>query len=54
MKKEKISFIYTCKEQKIDFQLIRELGEVGACILLKKIPKKIYELSGKLVSYIMQ
>ena len=52
MKKENNFFYNTCKDQKIGFRLIRELGEAGACILLKKEPKKIYELSGKPVSYI--
>ena len=52
MKKENNFFFNTCKEQKIGFRLIRELGEAGACILLKKEPKKIYESSGKPVSYI--
>ena len=52
MKKENNFFYNTCKDQKICFQLIRELGEVRACILLMKDPKKIYELSGKPVSYI--
>ena len=52
MKKENNFFYNTCKDQKIGFQLIRELGEVRACILLMKDPKKIYELSGKPVSYI--
>jgi hypothetical protein len=52
MKKENNFFYNTCKDQKIGFRLIRELGEVRACILLMKDPKKIYELSGKPVSYI--
>ena len=41
MKKEINFFFKTCKEQKIGFRLIRELGEAGACILLMKFPKKI-------------
>ena len=52
MKKENNFFYNTCKDQKIGFRLIRELGEVRDCILLMKDPKKIYELSGKPVSYI--
>ena len=38
--------------KKIGFALIRELGEAGANILLKKEPKRIYELSGNLASYV--
>ena len=52
MKKENNFFFNTCKEQKIGFRLIRELGIVGACILLMKFPKKIYELFSKPVYYI--
>ena len=52
MKKEINFFFNTCKEQKFGFRLIRELGEVGACILLMKFPKKIYELFSKPVYYI--
>ena len=52
MKKENNFFFNTCKEQKIGFRLIRELGEAGACILLMKFPKKIYELFSKPVYYI--
>ena len=55
MKKENNFFYNTYKEQKIGFRLIRKFSEAGACILLKNIKersKKIYELSGKPVSYI--
>ena len=50
--KENNFFYNTCKDKKIGLALIRELGEAGACILLKKDPKKIYELCAKPVSYI--
>ena len=40
MKKENNFFYNTCKDLKICFRLIRELGEVRACILLMKFPKK--------------
>ena len=52
MKKENNFFYNVCKDKKIAFSTIRELGEAGACILLKKDPKKIYELSGIPASYI--
>ena len=52
MKEENNFFYNVCKDKKIGFALIRELGEAGACILLKKETKKIYELSGKPVSFI--
>jgi len=52
MNKENNFFYNTYKDQKNGFRLIRKLGEVRACILLMKDPKKIYELSGKPVSYI--
>ena len=51
MKKAINFFFNTCKEQKFGFRLIRELDEVGACILLMKFPKK-NELSGKPIYYI--
>ena len=51
-KKENNLFYNACKDSKIGFALIRELGEAGACILLKKEPKKIYELAAKPISYI--
>jgi NAD(P)H dehydrogenase (quinone) len=51
MKKEINFFFNTCKEQKIGFRLIRDFI-VGACILLMKFPKKIYELFNKHVYYI--
>ncbi len=40
MKKENYFFYNSCKEAKIGLALIRELGEAGAYILLKKEPKK--------------
>ena len=52
MKKENNMFYNSCGDKKIAYVLIRELGEAGASILLKKEPKKIYELSGKTISYI--
>ena len=52
MKKENNFFYNTCKDKKIGFTLIRDLGEAGACILLKKEPKKIYELCAEPVSFI--
>ena len=52
MKKENNLFYNSCGGKKIAFVLIRELGEAGAAILLKKEPKKIYELSGKPVSFV--
>lgn len=52
MKKENNMFYNSCGDKKIAFVLIRELGEAGAGILLKKENKKIYELSGKPVSFI--
>ena len=45
--KEENNILYNaCGDSKIALLLIRELGEAGACILLKKEPKKFYELSG--------
>ena len=52
MKKENNFFYNSYKDSKIGLALIRELGEAGACILLKKEPKKIYELTANPVSYI--
>ena len=52
MKKENNFFYNSCKDAKIGLALIRELGEAGACILLKKEPKKIYELTNNPISYI--
>ena len=52
MKKENNFFYNACKDKKIGFALIRELGEAGANILLKKEQKRIYELSGNLASYV--
>lgn len=52
MKKENNFFYNSCGDKKIALALIRELGEAGACILLKKEPKKFYELTGRLLSYL--
>ena len=51
MKEENNIFYNSIKDKKASLALIRELGKAGACILLKKETKKIYELSGP-VSYI--
>jgi hypothetical protein len=51
MKKENYFFYNSCKDTKIVLALIRELDEAGACILLKKEPKKIYELTANPISY---
>ena len=51
MKKENNTFYNSIEEKRASLALIRELGEAGACILLKKDPKKIYELS-RPVSYL--
>ena len=50
LKKEN-DFFYSSCDKKFAMALVRELGEAGACILLQKEPKKIYELTGRLVSY---
>ena len=49
MKKENNTFYNSYGDKKIAFQLIRELGEAGACILLKKENKKYI---GKPISFI--
>ena len=51
MKKENNIIYNSCGDKKIAYVLIRELGEAGAGILLRKENKKIYELSGEPVSY---
>ena len=52
MKKENNFFYNSCGDMKISLVTIRELGEAGACILLKKENKKIYELSGNPISFV--
>ena len=51
MKKDNNILYNSCGDKKIALVLISELGEAGASILLKKENKKIYELSGKPVSF---
>lgn len=51
-KKENDYFYNSCGDTKISLVTIRELGEAGASILLKKENKKIYELSGNPISFI--
>jgi NAD(P)H dehydrogenase (quinone) len=53
MKKENYFFYNSCKDTKIVLALIRELDEAGACILLKKEPKKIYELTANTIYIIL-
>lgn len=53
LSKEGNNFFYNAfADKKVALVLIRELGEAGASILLKKEPKKIYELSGNPCSFI--
>lgn len=52
MKKENNYFYNSCGDTKVSLVTIRELGEAGACILLKKENKKIYELSGVPISFV--
>lgn len=51
-KKENDYFYNSCGDTKISLITIRELGEAGASILLKKENKKIYELSGNPISFV--
>ena len=51
-KKENDYFYNSCGDMKISLVTIRELGEAGAAILLKKENKKIYELSGNPISFV--